>query len=636
MKKERNEIMLDVEIKHDIDKNYLVVHGSDENTYMLKMLAGNSVKGFLDLEVRVLNNVNQYYYDITGKENFLQKSARGKWTEEELRKTVSDILGSLQKSKEYLLTPEHFVLEPQYMYRSMESGEVFLCYAWNYEKNINEQLTELFAYFMNVVDYEDNNAVDLVYKLYDVSREENCTLQRSWSALAVPKVKLVIIEEEPVEEEVEEKTTYRTRRTLGLRRQEEKPTSRLRASKKQGEQPVPKPHGLKKQGEKLSPKPHSLKKQGEKLSPKPHSLKKQGEKPTPKPYGRKRQGEITASRLLSTESEKTIETSKKKLVSEKREAEVLGTKRISQEKRETIEISMPLKILLIVALQLAIIGVIFVGAKYGFFYENSGISYTKTGGTLLILGVVDMYLMMKIFGVEDNVEKSEEVEQEEDGVAIKAKSDSRRRTSSSKRPQQAAPFVLAEEAEQSVTEEKNKALQRKAQFERENNRREFEYKNNIRDEIHNKKLQYEMQNNRLDKEISVVSPAASQDLDGTVVLDYEKTIVDNQAIELLHNKKVCYLVPDEKDYSVISLGEFPFFIGRFQKDTGSLKEIKNISRMHSKIEQIGSSFFITDLNSTNGTFVNQKRLERNKKMELYEGDEVTFANVPYHFTMQEI
>ena len=316
--------MLDIEIKHDIDKNYLVIHGSDENTYMLKMLDGNSVRGFLDLEVRVLNNVNQYYYDITGKENFLQKSARSKWTEEELRKMISDVLGCLQKSREYLLMPEHFVLEPQYMYRSMESGQVFLCYAWNYEKNINEQLTELFAYFMNVVDYEDDNAVDLVYKLYDASREENCTLQRLWSVLSVPKVKRVVIEEEPAEEEIKETTTHKTRKPLGVKKQEKKP----------------------------KPKP------------------------------------------LCQKPKKKMETIKKK-------SESLEKNKVKKEKSEATESPMWLKIVRIVALQFAMIGVIFVGAKYGFFFEDGGISYTKTGGTLLILGVLDMYLMTKIFGVEE-------------------------------------------------------------------------------------------------------------------------------------------------------------------------------------------------------------------------------------------
>lgn len=487
--------MLEVEIKHDIDKNYLVVHGSNENTYMLKMLAGNSVKGFLDLEVRVLNNVNQYYYDITGKENLLQKSSRGKWTEEELRKAVSDVLGCLQKSKEYLLTPEHFVLEPQYMYRDMEHGEVYLCYAWNYEKNINEQLTELFAYFMNVVDYEDAGAVDLVYKLYDISREENCTLQRLWSALSVPKVKRVVIEEEKVvSDKTDEKSLQKTR--------------------------------------------------------KPLRLKKEVKKPTPKRRHKKNTKNVK-------EQEVKIEKNKEK------------------------EKPMWIKIMGIVALQLAILLIIFAGAKYGFFFENGGISYTKTGGTLLVLGVLDMYLMTKIFGVEEDETKLREIE---NAHTNKTKHVQQEKNTLLEKRQKTAPFILAKEAEE---------------------------------------------NTQIPK---------VENLDGTIVLDYGKTVVDKRGTDLLNikKKKICYLVPEQEDHAVISLGEFPFFIGRFQKDTGSLKEIRNISRMHSKIEQIGSSFFITDLNSTNGTFVNKKRLEKDKKMELYEGDEVTFANIPYHFTMQEV
>lgn len=597
--------MLDVEIKHEIDKNYLIIHGSDENTYMLKMLAGNSVKGFLDLEVRVLNNVNQYYYDITGKENFLQKSARSKWTEEELRKMVSDILGCLQKSKEYLLTPEHFVLEPKYLYRSMEHGEVFLCYAWGYEKNINEQLTELFAYFMNVVDYEDDYAVDLVYKLYDASREENCTLQRLWSALAVPKVKRVMIEEEVVEE-AEEQRSYKTRKALGLKKQGEQCASNTQYQKKSSLKPlnrdeqregaVSKALSSKKQGHRLPSKLSSSKKQGESEKPKPLGQKKQGKRPESKPLSRKKQGEKSVLNFLRATSGKDMKTSNEN-------SETLNGNTRKKENVESAENSVLLKILLIAVLQLIIIGLLFVGAKYGFFFENGGISYTKTGGTLLILGVLDMYLMTKIFEVEMLEEESAAgVRLEERKLSKEARTEKRERYPSPIKRKQPLPFVLASEVEQDVENEVG------------------------------------CQSDRLQRKEQLEEKAESKDLDGTVVLDYERTIIDNPHPDLLQsrNKKMCYLVPDKKDYSVISLGEFPFFIGRFQKDTCSLKEIKNISRMHSKIEQIGSSFFITDLDSTNGTFVNQKRLEKNKKTELYEGDIVTFANVPYHFTMQEI
>lgn len=90
-------------------------------------------------------------------------------------------MDAIGRAREYLLWPDHFVLKPEYMYRQIETGEVFLCYTWSYERNINEQLTELFSYFLEQVDYADREAVELVYRLYDISREENCTLQRLWS-----------------------------------------------------------------------------------------------------------------------------------------------------------------------------------------------------------------------------------------------------------------------------------------------------------------------------------------------------------------------------------------------------------------------------------------------------------------------
>ena len=169
--------MLQAEIKHDIQKNYLVIQGEKETDYMIQMLAGKHVKGFLDLEVRVLNNQNQFYYDITGMACVAQKNLEGKWNCQKIRLLLSQILDTVGRSKEYLLVQDHFILEPSYIFQKEETGQVFLCYSWEYEKNINRQFTDLFAYFMDQVDYEDQEAVDMIYRLYEVSRGENCTLQ---------------------------------------------------------------------------------------------------------------------------------------------------------------------------------------------------------------------------------------------------------------------------------------------------------------------------------------------------------------------------------------------------------------------------------------------------------------------------
>jgi hypothetical protein len=50
------------------------------------------------------------------------------------------------------------------------------------------------------------------------------------------------------------------------------------------------------------------------------------------------------------------------------------------------------------------------------------------------------------------------------------------------------------------------------------------------------------------------------------------------------------------------------------------REPKAISRRHARIEQEGDRFYVTDLDSANGTKLNGKRLESSKKHPLWEGD----------------
>ena len=199
---------MEIEVKHDIQANYLVIHSDEDKPYMVDMLAGNKVKGFLELEVRVMDNQNQYYYDITGKETIVQKTQRTKWSKKELTGAVAEILDTVKKAREYLLAADHFLLEPEYMYRSIDTGTLSLCYTWEREKAINEQLTELFAYFLNAVDYEDQEAVEWIYRLYDTSREEECTLQRLWSVFDVETEKTEE-QETSVEEIVEKKPAFK-------------------------------------------------------------------------------------------------------------------------------------------------------------------------------------------------------------------------------------------------------------------------------------------------------------------------------------------------------------------------------------------------------------------------------------------
>lgn len=68
-----------------------------------------------------------------------------------------------------------------------------------------------------------------------------------------------------------------------------------------------------------------------------------------------------------------------------------------------------------------------------------------------------------------------------------------------------------------------------------------------------------------------------------------------------------------------------------QEGVELLLEKETISRIHAKIECLENKYYIEDLNSTNGTFLNEEPLIYKKRVQLKENDIIRFADVRYRF-----
>lgn len=536
---------MEIELKHDIQKNYLVVHGGEECQYMVHMLEGTSVKGFLDLEVRVIDNQNHFYYDITGMESIEQKTQREKWNLAQLKQMVAEIMQTIGRAKEYLLEGSHFVLQPSYIYRHMENGTIALCYTWEHTEEINQQLTELFAYLLNAVDYQDKKAVEFVYLLYDMSREENCTLQRLWSAFE--------IQEEPDNEESKEAVSQ-----------------------------------------------DKIERQNEKFrNTKPLSLKK--------------------------------------------------TCNIAAEKKQEKENGKGRKIGVMQIVEVVVLQLLCVLLLYGLHMANvfmvyGELSYTNVMIALLVVGVVDAYLLGKIL---EQKQVPLETKEKEKGTNMK-KMD---RTSSIqdyngaykcgdrigkiKRKNQAevSNATNRREKEEGWSNRRDKPelfqkstfiLERANQTQTETALVEEQNTENVQERFmqQNEKRYWDKTANeeRLEEEFG----------EATVFVDYDKTVCRSVPSQMRKNRS-CKLIPREKNLEEIQMTEFPFYIGRFQKHTNQLKENIGVSRMHCKIEEQAGKYYVYDLRSTNGTYVNEKKIEQDCKVEVKSGDEIAIADSVYEF-----
>ena len=80
----------------------------------------------------------------------------------------------------------------------------------------------------------------------------------------------------------------------------------------------------------------------------------------------------------------------------------------------------------------------------------------------------------------------------------------------------------------------------------------------------------------------------------------------------------------------VSVDRIPFTIGS-GRDVDCLIKRRSVSRLHARIFNEGSRYFIEDLRSTNGTRVDNKRLAHNQVVELFDGSIIEIADVEAEF-----
>lgn len=76
---------------------------------------------------------------------------------------------------------------------------------------------------------------------------------------------------------------------------------------------------------------------------------------------------------------------------------------------------------------------------------------------------------------------------------------------------------------------------------------------------------------------------------------------------------------------------FPFIIGKLRDAVDGVIPHETVSRIHCRIDKDQENYYITDLNSTNGTIVNGELLNTNERILLQEGDEIQLGKAVYVF-----
>ncbi len=116
--------------------------------------------------------------------------------------------------------------------------------------------------------------------------------------------------------------------------------------------------------------------------------------------------------------------------------------------------------------------------------------------------------------------------------------------------------------------------------------------------------------------------------------DSTSTIGDTMPLTHTPNASIPHLVYSGADFSSDTIiSHFPFTIGKIQDNVDMIIENPMISRIHARIYCRENDYYLEDMNSSNGTYLNSTLLYPHSVNIIKDGDCITFSHLSYLFKL---
>ena len=123
---------MDVRYQRDMNHNYMVIlceEGLDEKSYETRMIFANKIPGLLSCHTRYIDGKTYLGYDVTSRQSLSFFCENRKPGRKEIRNILGSIFETISDMEEYLLCPDHLILDPEFILLNFDTQEAELAFA---------------------------------------------------------------------------------------------------------------------------------------------------------------------------------------------------------------------------------------------------------------------------------------------------------------------------------------------------------------------------------------------------------------------------------------------------------------------------------------------------------------------------
>lgn len=161
--------------------NYLRINYGEEGktSYSYRMIMENTIKGLLPCRMRMINGDTYLYFEVQSKQTLQSRYEMKEINYDALKNLFFQLCVLGKELEKYLLDLEHIVFNEKYIFQNVETGETGFMFLPN--KAIEEDTYANFMeYIVKRIDHKDIKAVQISYRLYDLSRHGHISTKKIW------------------------------------------------------------------------------------------------------------------------------------------------------------------------------------------------------------------------------------------------------------------------------------------------------------------------------------------------------------------------------------------------------------------------------------------------------------------------
>ncbi len=168
-----------IEYRKIFNRNYAVIYEYNvldyKECYRSKMLKSNKLDHFLTYDTQNINGALHFTYDISSKQSIYSFYENSDIDYETVRHLIMSLKAAFDTLNNYLLEPDYIVLDPKMIYMNIATKVLYFCYCPAEKNNFYESLNTLICYILSKINHEDTNCIILAYSLQQQSINTNYT-----------------------------------------------------------------------------------------------------------------------------------------------------------------------------------------------------------------------------------------------------------------------------------------------------------------------------------------------------------------------------------------------------------------------------------------------------------------------------